>query len=127
MRPLMSEVLPAPSTIVVLSLSTVIFLAWPRSLRFIDSRSMPSSSMIGLPPARIAMSSSMALRRSPKPGALTAQTFRTPRSLFTTSVARASPSMSSAMMSSDFPLSATLPRMGSRSLAEDIFFSCTRT
>ena len=54
------------------------------------------------------MSSSMALRRSPKPGALTAQTLSVPRSLLTTSVARASPSMSSAMMSSGLPGSATL-------------------
>ena len=46
------------------------------------------------------MSSSIALRRSPKPGALTAATLRPPRSLLTTSVASASPSMSSAMMSS---------------------------
>ena len=52
------------------------------------------------PPVRMAMSSSMALRRSPKPGALTAAIFRPPRSLLTTSVARASPSTSSAMMSS---------------------------
>ena len=49
------------------------------------------------------MSSSMALRRSPKPGAFTAATFRPPRSLLTTSVASASPSMSSAMMSSGRP------------------------
>jgi hypothetical protein len=42
----------------------------------------------------------MALRRSPKPGALTAAIFRPPRSLLTTSVASASPSTSSAMMSS---------------------------
>ena len=34
------------------------------------------------------MSSSIALRRSPKPGALTAATFRPPRSLLTTSVAK---------------------------------------
>ena len=45
------------------------------------------------------MSSSIALRRSPKPGALTAATFRPPRSLLTTRVASASPSTSSAMMS----------------------------
>ena len=45
------------------------------------------------------MSSSIALRRSPKPGALTAATLRPPRSLLTTSVARASPSMSSATIS----------------------------
>ena len=49
------------------------------------------------------MSSSMALRRSPKPGALTAATFKPPRSLLTTSVARASPSTSSAMMRSGLP------------------------
>ncbi len=46
------------------------------------------------------MSSSMALRRSPKPGALTAATLRVPRILLTTRVARASPSTSSAMMRS---------------------------
>ena len=44
------------------------------------------------------MSCSIALRRSPKPGALTASTLRMPRSLLTTSVASASPSTSSAMM-----------------------------
>ena len=49
------------------------------------------------------MSSSIALRRSPKPGALTAATFRPPRSLLTTSVASASPSMSSATISSGLP------------------------
>ena len=49
------------------------------------------------------MSSSMALRRSPKPGALTAATLRPPRSLLTTSVASASPSTSSAMISSGLP------------------------
>ena len=49
------------------------------------------------------MSSSMAFRRSPKPGAFTAATFRPPRSLFTTNVASASPSMSSAMMTSGRP------------------------
>ena len=49
------------------------------------------------------MSSSIALRRSPKPGALTAATLRPPRSLLTTSVASASPSTSSATMSSGRP------------------------
>ena len=37
-------------------------------------------SEISWPPVRMAMSSSMALRRSPKPGAFTAATFRPPRS-----------------------------------------------
>ena len=45
------------------------------------------------------MSSSIALRRSPKPGALTAATLRPPRSLLTTRVASASPSTSSATIS----------------------------
>ena len=44
------------------------------------------------------MSRSISLRRSPKPGALTASTLIVPRSLLTTSVASASPSTSSAMM-----------------------------
>jgi len=43
------------------------------------------------------------LRRSPKPGAFTAQAFNVPRSLFTTRVASASPSTSSAMIGSGFP------------------------
>ena len=49
------------------------------------------------------MSSSMRLRRSPKPGALTATAVKVPRSLLTTIVARASPSTSSAMISSGRP------------------------
>src|SRR5437016_3220221 len=58
---------------------------------------MPRSSVMALPPVRIAISCSMALRRSPKPGALTAATCSVPRSLLTTRVASASPSTSSAM------------------------------
>ena len=69
------------------------------------------------------MSSIMALRRSPKPGALTAQTLMVPRSLLTTRVARASPSTSSEMISSGLPVLATFSRIGSRSLRELIFFS----
>ena len=64
--------------------------------------------MIAWPPVRIAMSLSISLRRSPKPGALTAQTLSVPRSLLTTSVASASPSTSSAMMSSGLPALAHL-------------------
>jgi hypothetical protein len=55
----------------------------------------------------MAMSSSMALRRSPKPGALTAQVLRMPRMLLTTRVASASPSTSSATISSGRPDLAT--------------------
>ena len=46
------------------------------------------------------MSSIILLRRSPKPGALTAAALNVPRSLFTIRVARASPSTSSEMMRS---------------------------
>ena len=69
------------------------------------------------------MSSIMALRRSPKPGALTAQTLMVPRSLLTTRVARASPSTSSETINSGLPVLATFSRIGSRSLRELIFFS----
>src|SRR2546423_1295332 len=85
---------------VVFSLSTVMFLARPRSSRLRLSSLMPRSSLMNLPPVRMAMSSHMALRRSPKPGALTAHTLSVPRSLFTTRVARASPSTSSATINS---------------------------
>ena len=63
----------------------------------------PTSSEMTRAPVRVAMSSSIALRRSPKPGALTASTLIVPRSLLTTRVGSASPSTSSAMMSSGRP------------------------
>jgi hypothetical protein len=83
---------PAPFTMVVFSFSITTFLARPSMLRVTFSSLMPRSSEIAVPPVRIAMSCSMALRRSPKPGAFTAAIFRPPRSLLTTSVASASPS-----------------------------------
>ncbi len=72
------------------------------------------------------MSSSIALRRSPKPGAFTAQALITPRSVLTTSVASASPSTSSAMTSRGFPVFATCSSIGNRSRIEEIFLSCSR-
>ena len=72
------------------------------------------------------MSSSIALRRSPKPGAFTAATLSVPRSLFTTSVASASPSVSSEMISSGRPLRETASSTGSRSFMLLIFFSWIR-
>src|SRR5213078_3743576 len=73
MRASISLAFPAPSMIVVLSLSTTTFLARPRSSSLRFSSLIPRSSVIALPPVTVAMSSSMALRRSPKPGAFTAQ------------------------------------------------------
>ncbi len=72
------------------------------------------------------MSFSISLRRSPKPGALTAAHWRVPRSLFTTRVARASPSTSSAMITNGRPSLAICSRMGSRSFIPLIFFSWIR-
>ena len=72
------------------------------------------------------MSPSIALRRSPKPGALTAQMFRTPRSLLTTRVASASPSTSSATIRSGLPDCATFSSSGIISRRLLIFFSWSR-
>src|SRR5829696_983262 len=91
----MSGFLPAPSMIVVFSFSMRPRFARPSIWSVTFSSLMPRSSEIVWPAVRTAMSSSIALRRSPKPGAFTAATFRPPRSLLTTSVASASPSISS--------------------------------
>ena len=64
------------------------------------------------------MSWSIALRRSPKPGALTATELNVPRILFTTRVASASPSTSSAMISSGRPDCMTFSSTGSMSWTE---------
>jgi hypothetical protein len=68
----------------------------------------------------MAMSWSMALRRSPKPGAFTATDLNVPRILFTTRVARASPSTSSAMISSGRPDCMTFSSTGSMSRTAEI-------
>ena len=86
-----------------------------------DSSLRPTSSEITVPPVRIAMSCSMALRRSPKPGALTATDLKVPRILLTTSVDRASPSTSSERMSSGLPDCMTFSSSGRRSLTLLIF------
>ena len=66
------------------------------------------------------MSWSIALRRSPKPGALMAADLKVPRILFTTSVASASPSTSSATITSGRPPCMTFSRTGSRSRTAEI-------
>src|SRR6202022_3507442 len=71
--------------IVVVSLSTTIRLARPRSVTTAFSSLNPTSSEITWPPVTTAMSSSIALRRSPKPGAFTAATLSPPRSRLTSS------------------------------------------
>ena len=73
------------------------------------------------------MSCSIALRRSPKPGALTATDLKVARILFTTRVARASPSTSSATMSRGLPVCMTFSRTGTMSLTFEILESMSRT
>ena len=73
------------------------------------------------------MSSSISRRRSPKPGARTAQHLITPRRWLTTSVARASPSISSQITSSGWLCLATSSRVGSRSLTDEILRSANST
>ncbi len=68
MRPVMSSWAPAPSTTVVLSLVIVTRRARPSRSTVTLSSFRPTSSEMTWPPVRIAMSCSMALRRSPNPG-----------------------------------------------------------
>src|SRR5437870_4349891 len=111
----MSSSLPPPSTIVVSSFVTTTLRADPSRSMVVFSSFSPTSSEMTCPPVRIAMSWSMALRRSPKPGALTAALGNVPRMRLTTSVARASPSTSSAITSSGLPACMTFSRRGRRS------------
>ena len=75
------------------------------------------------PPVKIAISSSIALRRSPNPGAFTATAFNVPRRRFTTNVANASPSTSSAMITSSLPSFTTFSRAGNKSAITEILRS----
>ena len=72
------------------------------------------------------MSWSIALRRSPKPGALTAVLRNVPRILLTTRVASASPSTSSARIMSGLPVCMTFSSTGSRSRTAEIFEPTSR-
>jgi hypothetical protein len=66
------------------------------------------------------MSSSIALRRSPKPGALPAATSRMPRTEFTTSVASASPTTPSAIIRSGLLAFVAAYEIGIRSRIADL-------
>ena len=96
----MSAFEPTPPTIVVVSLFTLTVWALPSISSWTSFRSKPNSVDTNLPPVRMARSSSMAFLLSPKAGAFTATTSNVPLSLLTTNVDRASPSRSSAMISS---------------------------
>ena len=111
---------------VVLSLVITTRLAVPKSSRVTFSSSKPISSEITVPPVNIAMSCNIALRRSPKPGALTAATLTIPRMLLITSVAKASPSTSSAIINKGLDDLATASRVGNISRMFEIFLSTNR-
>ena len=118
---------PAPSTIVVLSLVTVTLLAEPSWSIVASFNCIPKSSEITVPPVKTAMSSSWALRRSPKPGAFTATTLKVPRILLRTKVGKASPVMSSAMINRARPSCTTDWSSGKMSWMLAIFLSVIRT
>ena len=91
-----------------------------------ESSFLPTSSETTFPPVRIAISASIAFLLSPKPGAFTAATFIVPLSLFTTSVANASPSTSSAITRRGFLACKTFSKTGTKSETADIFPSVIR-
>ena len=122
-----SALSPAPSTMVVASLVITMRRARPRSARVAASSFIPISPEITVAPVKIAMSCNIALRRSPKPGALTAADVNTPRMRFTTSVESASPSTSSAMIKSGFPACETFSSRGRSSGRAEILFAEIRT
>ena len=111
----MAALSPAPPMSTVRSRPTTTRRARPNCSGPTLSSFTPSSSEATRAPVSTATSSSMALRRSPKPGALTATQGSVPRTLFTTSVASASPSTSSATTSTGRASFTTCSRTGSRS------------
>ena len=107
--------------IVVLSFLTITFSASPSISTVVFSVLRPSSSEIISPPVNMAISSSIAFLLSPNPGALTATDVKVPLILLTTSVAKASPSTSSAKIISGLPEFITFSKTGRRSLTAVIF------
>ena len=99
-----SSFFPTPLTKVVLSLSISTFSQVPSISKVVFSILKPLSSETTVPPVNIAISSSIAFLLSPNPGALTAAIFKDPLILFTTNVASASPSTSSAIINNGFPV-----------------------
>ncbi len=76
---------PAPCITIVSSFVTIIFLANPKTVGSAFSRVRPISSVITVPPVRMAISLRIAFLLSPNAGAFTAATFNYPLSLLSTS------------------------------------------
>ncbi len=123
----MSSFLPAPSTIRAVSLVTLTVLAVPSISMVASAMVMPKSLSMTWAPVTTAMSSRMRLRRSPKPGALMATTFRVPRRRFSRMVESASPSTSSATMNSGRWARIISSSSGTMSWMELIFMSVSST
>mmetsp|Transcript_734 Transcript_734/g.1946 ORF Transcript_734/g.1946 Transcript_734/m.1946 type:complete len:347 (+) Transcript_734:636-1676(+) len=117
-----SSVDPSPTT-TQFSFASSSFFAVPSTSTPTSARFRPTSSLTTVPPVRMARSSRYWLLRSPKPGALSAQILSVPRSLLTTSVARASCSMSSAMMQMGNPWRMAASSTLTMSRALEIFLS----
>ena len=125
-RASMSFFLPRPSMMVVSSFVESTRRALPRSACVTLSSVRPISSEMTCAPVSVAMSPRLSFWRSPKPGAFTASTFIVPRSLFTASVASASPSTSAAMMSRFFDWETIFSSSGRSSCTEESFESVMR-
>ena len=101
--------------------------ALPKTSKPMVSNFKPRSSETTWAPVTVAMSVNISLRLSPKPGALTARVLKVLRKLLTTNVAKASPSTSSATITSSFlPVWATFSSNGKISCTPDIFLSVTK-
>lgn len=72
----MAYLSPDPSKITVSSLDTIIFLQVPKTVGSDFSKDNPISSLITVPPVKMAISFKIAFLLSPKAGALTAQIFK---------------------------------------------------
>mmetsp|Transcript_139784 Transcript_139784/g.197964 ORF Transcript_139784/g.197964 Transcript_139784/m.197964 type:complete len:312 (-) Transcript_139784:351-1286(-) len=125
-RSLMASLLPAPSSTRVSSLEMVTLPAVPKWSSVVVSSFIPTSSEITTPPVNSAMSCRLALRLSPKPGALTAHTLICARRRLMTRPVRASLSTSSAMMSKGLFSRMAASRMWTMACMDDTFFSTSR-
>jgi len=94
---MISDFSPIPSMMTVSSLEISTFLHCPRTATSAVSKAKPTSSLITVPPVKMAISARMAFLFSPKAGALTAAILSPPLNLFKTKVAKASLSTSSVM------------------------------
>ena len=117
---------PPPSTKVVESLVDMTLLHLPRSEISIESKVLPVSLLITVPPKRMDISSRMAFLLSPKAGAFTPRQFSVPFILFTTNVASACSSISSAIRTSSLPTALNFSRNGSNSSRVLIFSEVMR-